>query len=453
MKNAIHRDSSTVSGQQLYDKNIFHNSVYKIKHAGTGQTSDNRGGCVVIKGRRKSHYHTVCRDKVIEICQGLIQSNRVREGVKAFRKTWLYPAAVSSHFHLSKVNGMYAQSRLGNLYSTLATADHTYSTQRLCSRTPASTVLYRTGHSVMNYSFAVVLFVSESVKDIFRLHACLQDSSLFPHFLIATWPSTTADYGSEHRKLAVHVQWVVERGSQADVFTRSEQLLPRSSSFIHRHMTQYWKPLEGLYSIGERRVKIPYFDVSEDGLFCRREVFFSKNPRAMSWFVMFEDSLLATSRLSELSSAEADYPLMGGYLHACSEIPTRSIVVITAICSHLEPFEDYKGLLHTLVLGRNILVITCSHVVKVTLQMTAEEVCVVDCEECRFDDDDTYTLGVMESFKEMGTGTQAEVKVSEYNTMLVKENAKRREVTKGQEVLNNDFRRQRIRREGDRFNN
>ncbi|KAG8294075.1 hypothetical protein J6590_003244 [Homalodisca vitripennis] len=32
----------------------------------------------------------------------------------------------------------------------------------------------------MNYSFAVVLCVSESVKDIFRLHACLQDSSLFP---------------------------------------------------------------------------------------------------------------------------------------------------------------------------------------------------------------------------------------------------------------------------------
>ncbi|KAG8276636.1 hypothetical protein J6590_062245, partial [Homalodisca vitripennis] len=29
--------------------------------------------------------------------------------------------------------------------------------ERLCSRTPASTVLYRTGHSVMNYSFAVVL--------------------------------------------------------------------------------------------------------------------------------------------------------------------------------------------------------------------------------------------------------------------------------------------------------
>ncbi|KAG8327479.1 hypothetical protein J6590_020181 [Homalodisca vitripennis] len=87
------------------------------------------------------------------------------------------------------------KSRLGHLYSTLATADHTYSTQRLCSRTPASTVLYRTGHSVMNYSFAVVLCVSESVKDIFRLHACLQDSSLFPHFLITTWPSTTADYG------------------------------------------------------------------------------------------------------------------------------------------------------------------------------------------------------------------------------------------------------------------
>ncbi|KAG8274608.1 hypothetical protein J6590_104250, partial [Homalodisca vitripennis] len=52
--------------------------------------------------------------------------------------------------------------------------------ERLCSRTPASTVLYRTGHSVINYSFAVVLCVSESVKDIFRLHACLQDSSLFP---------------------------------------------------------------------------------------------------------------------------------------------------------------------------------------------------------------------------------------------------------------------------------
>ncbi|KAG8338019.1 hypothetical protein J6590_012571 [Homalodisca vitripennis] len=49
---------------------------------------------------------------------------------------------------------------------------------------------------VMNYSFAIVLCVSESVKDIFRLHACLQDSSLFPHFLITTWPSTTADYGS-----------------------------------------------------------------------------------------------------------------------------------------------------------------------------------------------------------------------------------------------------------------
>ncbi|KAG8241513.1 hypothetical protein J6590_085421, partial [Homalodisca vitripennis] len=67
--------------------------------------------------------------------------------------------------------------------------------ERLCSRTPASTVLYRTGHSVMNYSFAVVLCVSESVKDIFRLHACLQDSSLFPHLLITTWPSTTAVYG------------------------------------------------------------------------------------------------------------------------------------------------------------------------------------------------------------------------------------------------------------------
>ncbi|KAG8329405.1 hypothetical protein J6590_086972 [Homalodisca vitripennis] len=68
--------------------------------------------------------------------------------------------------------------------------------ERLCSRTPASTVLYRTGHSVINYSFAVVLCVSESVKDIFRLHACLQDCcSLFPHLLITTWPSTTADYG------------------------------------------------------------------------------------------------------------------------------------------------------------------------------------------------------------------------------------------------------------------
>ncbi|KAG8268696.1 hypothetical protein J6590_021516 [Homalodisca vitripennis] len=67
--------------------------------------------------------------------------------------------------------------------------------ERLCSRTPASTVLYRTGHSVMNYSFAVVLCVNESVKDIFRLHACLQDSSLFPHFLNTPWPSTTADYG------------------------------------------------------------------------------------------------------------------------------------------------------------------------------------------------------------------------------------------------------------------
>ncbi|KAG8245841.1 hypothetical protein J6590_097913, partial [Homalodisca vitripennis] len=66
--------------------------------------------------------------------------------------------------------------------------------ERLCSRTPASNVLYRTGHSVMNYSFAVVLCVSESVKDIFRLHACRQDSSLFPHLLITTWPSTTADY-------------------------------------------------------------------------------------------------------------------------------------------------------------------------------------------------------------------------------------------------------------------
>ncbi|KAG8299743.1 hypothetical protein J6590_093422 [Homalodisca vitripennis] len=83
----------------------------------------------------------------------------------------------------------------GALMYTLATDDHTYSTQRLCSRTPASTVLYRTGHSVMNYSFAVVLCVSKSVKDIFRLHACLQDSSLFPHLLITTWPSTTADYG------------------------------------------------------------------------------------------------------------------------------------------------------------------------------------------------------------------------------------------------------------------
>ncbi|KAG8264472.1 hypothetical protein J6590_011764 [Homalodisca vitripennis] len=68
--------------------------------------------------------------------------------------------------------------------------------ERLCSRTPASTVLYRTGHSVMNYSFAIVLCVSESVKDIFRLHACLQDSSLFQHLLITTWPSTTADYES-----------------------------------------------------------------------------------------------------------------------------------------------------------------------------------------------------------------------------------------------------------------
>ncbi|KAG8300466.1 hypothetical protein J6590_075680 [Homalodisca vitripennis] len=97
-----------------------------------------------------------------------------------------------------------AQCTLSPAWGTLATADHTYSTlsaldwqslpERLCSRTPASTVLYRTGHSVMNYSFAVVLCVSESVKDIFRLHACLQDSSLFPHFLISTWPSTTADY-------------------------------------------------------------------------------------------------------------------------------------------------------------------------------------------------------------------------------------------------------------------
>ncbi|KAG8280946.1 hypothetical protein J6590_069466 [Homalodisca vitripennis] len=95
----------------------------------------------------------------------------------------------------------------GALMYSLATAYHTYSLphvaldwqslpERLCSRTPASTVLYRTGHSVMNYSFAVVLCVSESVKDIFRLHACLQDCcSLFPHLLITTWPSTTADYG------------------------------------------------------------------------------------------------------------------------------------------------------------------------------------------------------------------------------------------------------------------
>ncbi|KAG8265716.1 hypothetical protein J6590_088646 [Homalodisca vitripennis] len=94
----------------------------------------------------------------------------------------------------------------GALMYTLATADHTYSLphvaldwqslpERLCSRTPASTVLYRTGHSVKNYSFAVVLCVSESVEDIFRLHACRQDSSLFPHLLITTWPSTTADYG------------------------------------------------------------------------------------------------------------------------------------------------------------------------------------------------------------------------------------------------------------------
>ncbi|KAG8329316.1 hypothetical protein J6590_089509 [Homalodisca vitripennis] len=94
----------------------------------------------------------------------------------------------------------------GALMYSLATTDHTYSLphaaldwqslpERLCSRTPASTVLYRTGHSVMNYSFAVVLCVSESVKDIFRLHACRQGSSLFPHLLITTWPSTTADYG------------------------------------------------------------------------------------------------------------------------------------------------------------------------------------------------------------------------------------------------------------------
>ncbi|KAG8266764.1 hypothetical protein J6590_064688 [Homalodisca vitripennis] len=81
--------------------------------------------------------------------------------------------------------------------------------ERLCSRTPASTVLYRTGHSVKNYSFAVVLCVSESVKDIFRLHACLQDSSLFPHLLITTWPSTTADYGSFTIAKSVHIDFPV----------------------------------------------------------------------------------------------------------------------------------------------------------------------------------------------------------------------------------------------------
>ncbi|KAG8247353.1 beta-catenin binding [Homalodisca vitripennis] len=81
------------------------------------------------------------------------------------------------------------------LPSLLSALDWQSLPERLCSRTPASTVLYRTGHSVMNYSFAVVLCVSESVKDIFCLHACLQDSSLFPHFLVTTWTSTTADYG------------------------------------------------------------------------------------------------------------------------------------------------------------------------------------------------------------------------------------------------------------------
>ncbi|KAG8285132.1 hypothetical protein J6590_086911 [Homalodisca vitripennis] len=84
----------------------------------------------------------------------------------------------------------------GALMYSLATADHTYSLPHNVSAPGhPRTVLYRTDHSAMNYSFAVVLCVSESVKDIFRLHACRQDSSLFPHLLITTWPSTTADYG------------------------------------------------------------------------------------------------------------------------------------------------------------------------------------------------------------------------------------------------------------------
>ncbi|KAG8251458.1 hypothetical protein J6590_066270 [Homalodisca vitripennis] len=74
------------------------------------------------------------------------------------------------------------------IYSAVSALDWQSLPERLCSRTPASTVLYRTGHSVMNYSFAVVLCVSESVKDIFRLYACRQDSSLLPHLLITTWP-------------------------------------------------------------------------------------------------------------------------------------------------------------------------------------------------------------------------------------------------------------------------
>ncbi|KAG8295476.1 hypothetical protein J6590_079637 [Homalodisca vitripennis] len=73
-------------------------------------------------------------------------------------------------------------------------------TERCCS-SYFEVITARTGHSVMNYSFAVVLCVSESVKDIFRLHACLQDSSLFPHVLITTWPSTVTPH---ENKVSMH---------------------------------------------------------------------------------------------------------------------------------------------------------------------------------------------------------------------------------------------------------
>ncbi|KAG8247150.1 hypothetical protein J6590_067386 [Homalodisca vitripennis] len=103
-----------------------------------------------------------------------------------------------SHYEATqawRINVGYFRTISINLYTLGVQFISIGDAKRLCSRTPASTVLYRTGHSVMNYSFAVVLCVSESVKDIFRLHACLQDSSLFPHLLITTWPSTTAVYG------------------------------------------------------------------------------------------------------------------------------------------------------------------------------------------------------------------------------------------------------------------
>ncbi|KAG8310972.1 hypothetical protein J6590_052612, partial [Homalodisca vitripennis] len=107
-------------------------------------------------------------------------------------------------FVLIMFPGMYSEGLVISMKNTVSVTCH--SDTNRCSGLAISTRtslfpdtrVYRAlqdCHSVMNYSFAVVLCVSESVKDIFRLHACLQDSSLFPHFLITSWPSTTADYG------------------------------------------------------------------------------------------------------------------------------------------------------------------------------------------------------------------------------------------------------------------